>query len=183
MDFDIPQDIQDYLDELDAFIEREIKPLEQQDDNVRFFDHRREYARTDWDNGGLPRKEWEELLGEARRRADDAGHLRYAWPTEWGGKGGTNLAMAVIREHLAAKGLGLHNDLQTEHSIVGNNPFIIMFKEFATQRAVRALRATMLQAGQIRTGFGLTEPYHGSDATFMETTRGARRSATASRAG
>ena len=40
--------------------------------------------------------------------------------------------MAIIREHLAAKGLGLHNDLQTEHSIVGNNPFIIMFKEFAT---------------------------------------------------
>ena len=33
---------------------------------------------------------------------------------------GTNLAMAVIREHLAAKGLGLHNDLQTEHTIVGN---------------------------------------------------------------
>ena len=111
---------------------REIKPLEQQDDNIRFFDHRREHARTDWDNDGLPRKEWEELLGEARRRADAAGHLRYAWPTEWGGKGGTNLAMAIIREHLAAKGLGLHNDLQTEHSIVGNNPFIIMFKEFAT---------------------------------------------------
>ena len=54
---------------------------------------------------------------------------------EWGGKGGSNLAMAIIREHLAAKGLGLHNDLQTEHSVVGNNPFIIMFKEFATQRA------------------------------------------------
>ena len=49
--------------------------------------------------------------------------------------------MAIIREHLAAKGLGLHNDLQTEHSIVGNNPFIIMFKEFATPRAVRALCA------------------------------------------
>ena len=54
------------------------------------------------------------------------------WPKQYGGKGGSNLGMAVIREHLAAKGLGLHNDLQTEHSIVGNNPFIIMFKEFAT---------------------------------------------------
>ena len=40
--------------------------------------------------------------------------------------------MAVIREHLAAKGLGLHNDLQNEHSIVGNNPFVLMFKEFGT---------------------------------------------------
>jgi acyl-CoA dehydrogenase len=28
--------------------------------------------------------------------------------------------MAIIREHLAHKGLGLHNDLQNENSIVGN---------------------------------------------------------------
>jgi acyl-CoA dehydrogenase len=168
MDFTVDKEIQDYLDVLDDFIEREIKPLEQQDDNVRFFDHRREHARTDWDRGGLPRHEWEQLLGEARRRADAAGHLRYAWPVEWGGKGGSNLAMAIIREHLAAKGLGLHNDLQTEHSIVGNNPFIIMFKEFATNAQYERY-SEMLLKGQIRTGFGLTEPYHGSDATFMAT--------------
>ncbi|HXQ09814.1 MAG TPA: acyl-CoA dehydrogenase [Caulobacteraceae bacterium] len=168
MDFDIPEDVAAYLEELDAFIETDIKPLEQQDDNIRFFDHRREHARTDWDNQGLPRREWEELLAEARRRADAAGHLRYAWPVEWGGKGGTQLSMAIIREHLAAKGLGLHNDLQTEHSIVGNNPFIIMFKEFATN-AQYELYSDRLLKGQIRTGFGLTEPNHGSDATFMET--------------
>jgi acyl-CoA dehydrogenase len=168
MDFEVPQDIQDYLDELDRFIDAEIKPLQAQDDNIRFFDHRREYARTDFEGGGLPRKEWEELLAEARRRADAAGHLRYAWPVEWGGKGGSNLAMAIIREHLAAKGLGLHNDLQTEHSIVGNNPFIILFKEFATN-AQYDRYAERLQKGEIRTGFGLTEPDHGSDATFMET--------------
>ena len=45
MDFDIPQDLADYLKELDDFIEREIKPLEERDDNIRFFDHRREDAR------------------------------------------------------------------------------------------------------------------------------------------
>ena len=170
MDFDVPQDIQDYLDELDrvhrgrdqaAGAAGRQHPLLRPSPRVR--PHRLR------DNGGLPRQEWEELLGEARRRADEAGHLRYAWPKEWGGKDGSNLAMAIIREHLAAKGLGLHNDLQTEHSIVGNNPFIIMFKEFAHQRAVRALRAELLQTGEIRTGFGLTEPNHGSDATFMET--------------
>ena len=57
-----------------------------------------------------------------RRRADKAGHLRFALPKELGGKDGSNLAMAIIREHLAAKGLGLHNDLQNESSIVGNFP-------------------------------------------------------------
>jgi acyl-CoA dehydrogenase len=168
MDFSLSKDLTDYLAELDAFIEAEIKPLERADDNIRFFDHRREHARTDWDNQGLPRKEWEVLLGEARKRADAAGHLRYGWPKEWGGQGGSNLDMAVIREHLAAKGLGLHNDLQTEHSIVGNNPFIIMFKEFATNAQYERY-GEALQKGQIRSGFGLTEPHHGSDATHMET--------------
>ena len=168
MDFAVPQDITDYLGELDAFIEAKIKPLENKDDNIRFFDHRREHARTDWDNNGLPRHEWEALLGDARKLADEAGHYRYAWPTEMGGKGGSNLAMAIIREHLAAKGLGLHHDLQNEHSIVGNNPFVLMFKEFATN-AQYDKYADKLLKGEIRAAFGLTEPNHGSDATFMET--------------
>ncbi|MGA0151765.1 MAG: acyl-CoA dehydrogenase, partial [Luminiphilus sp.] len=83
--FDIPREIEDYLLVLDDFIEREIKPLEAQDDNQRFFDHRREHARTDWDRGGLPREEWEALLTEMRRRADAAGHFRYALPEAFGG--------------------------------------------------------------------------------------------------
>ena len=62
MDFEIPEDIRAYLAVLDDFIEKEIKPLEEENDNIRFFDHRREHARTDWDNHGLPREEWEDLL-------------------------------------------------------------------------------------------------------------------------
>ena len=75
MDFNLPPELVAYLGELDAFIEHKIKPLERKDDNIRFFDHRREWARTDWDRGGLPRHEWEELLGQARKLADEAGHL------------------------------------------------------------------------------------------------------------
>ena len=33
----------------------------------RFFDHRREWARTDFDKGGLPRAEWEALLRKMRQ--------------------------------------------------------------------------------------------------------------------
>ena len=43
--------------------------------------------------------------------------------------------MAVIREHFAAKGLGLHNDLQNEHSIVGNIPFVTHARRFRHARA------------------------------------------------
>jgi acyl-CoA dehydrogenase len=44
--------------------------------------------------------------GKARKLADAAGHLRFAWPKAFGGKGGSNLWMAVIREHLASQGPG-----------------------------------------------------------------------------
>jgi acyl-CoA dehydrogenase len=43
--------------------------------------------------------------------------------------------MAVIREHLATQGLGLHNDLQNEHSIVGNNVGLLLMMHYGTERA------------------------------------------------
>lgn len=168
MNFNLPDALKAYLAELDAFIAEEIAPLQAQDDNERFFDHRREWARTDFDNGGLPRHEWEALLAQARRRADRAGHLRFALPREFGGKDGGNLWMAVIREHLAAKGLGLHNDLQNEHSIVANNPFVLVIRDFGTPKQCDQLIAGMLDE-RVKLAFGLTEPEHGSDATHMET--------------
>jgi acyl-CoA dehydrogenase len=167
MDFELPPDLRDYLGELDAFIDAEIAPLQAADDNQRFFDHRREWARTDFDRGGLPRQEWEDLLAEARRRADRAGHLRFAWPVEFGGRGGGNLWMAVIREHLAARGLGLHNDLQNEHSIVGNHPFVMILRDFGTPEQQRLVNG--MTEVSVPISFGLTEPGHGSDATHMAT--------------
>ncbi|MBI2783826.1 MAG: acyl-CoA dehydrogenase family protein [Gammaproteobacteria bacterium] len=169
MNFDIPQDLADYLLELDEFIERVIKPLENQDDNIRFFDHRREDARTDWERGGLPNAEWEALLEKAKRLADAAGHYRYPVGKEYGGRDGTNLGMAVIREHLAKKGLGLHNDLQNEHSIVGNNVGLLLMLAYGTD-AQKAEWVDDLMTGKKSFAYGITEPNHGSDATHMETT-------------
>ncbi|MGW5725245.1 acyl-CoA dehydrogenase family protein [Nocardia beijingensis] len=168
MDFELPAELVDYLAELDAFIDREITPLEQADDNIRFFDHRREDARTDWERGGLPNAEWEQLLAEVRRRADAAGHLRYAFPARYGGRDGTNLGMAVIREHLARRGLGLHRDLQNEHAIVANNVGLLLMLEYGTPEQ-RAEWVDGLASGTKFFAFGITEPEHGSDATHMET--------------
>lgn len=169
MDFEIPQDVSALLAEIDAFIERTIKPLEQQDDNMRFFDHRRENARTDWDRGGLPRPEWEALLRKVRKLAIDAGLYRYPLPKKYGGRDGTNLGMAIIREHLAAKGLGLHCDLQNEHAIVGNEVGVLLMLQYGTDEQKDRLFAGLLD-GTISFAFGITEPRHGSDATHMETT-------------
>ena len=162
----LPADLQDFITRLDDFIEREIKPLEAE--NIKFFDHRREYARTDFENDGVHRREWLDLLDEMRRRADAAGFLRYALPKKMGGLDGTNLGMAVIRDHLAAKGLGLHNDLQMETSVVGNLVFPLILDEFGTEAQKGQFLEGVL-SGELDFAFNLTEPQHGSDATWLET--------------
>ncbi|WP_417319860.1 acyl-CoA dehydrogenase family protein [Erythrobacter aureus] len=169
MDFTIPQELEDYYAELERFIEAKIEPLVARDDNIRFFDHRRENARTDWERDGLPNEAWEDLLRQARQIADEAGHWRFSAPRKYGGKDGSNLWMAVIRDRFAQRGLGLHNDLQNEHSIVGNFPFVAMFETFGTEEQKREFIEGGFE-GTRRVAFGLTEPDHGSDATWMETT-------------
>ena len=166
MDFTLPEHLPGMLAEMDEFIETEIKPLERE--NMQYFDQRREHARTDWDNDGIPTEEWEELLAEMRRRADKAGWLRYGLPAALGGRDGSNVDMAVIREHLAHKGLGLHNDLQNESSIVGNFPQVIMMERFGTDDQRKAWSEALI-TGERSMAFGLTEPQHGSDATWLET--------------
>ncbi len=168
MDFNIPPELSELLKNIDRFIDQEIKPLQAQDDNERFFDHRREWARTDFDNQGLPRPEWEALLQQAKKIADKAGFYRMSLPKEFGGQEIGNLWMSVIRDHLAAKGLGLFNDLQNEHSVVGNFPIIVMLRDFGTQAQKEQFISGQL-AFKTRITFGLTEPNHGSDATHMET--------------
>ncbi len=160
--------IDDDLAEIDAFIEREIRPLEAEGDNARFFDHRREMARTDLERDGLPSHEWEALLREAMRRADDAGLLRYALPEALGGRGASNLDMAIVREHLNRMPIGLHNDPQSEMSIVGNFPFAFLLDEFGSPEQREMIEPSI--RGEVIVAFGLTEPDHGSDATFLQTT-------------
>lgn len=169
MDFDIPADIAAFLEEVDQFVTDKIRPLEQQDDNIRFFDYRREDARTDWERDGLPNEEWEQLLHKAKQLAIAAGIFSYPFPPEHGGRGGSNLGMAIIREHLAVQGLGLHNDLQNEHSVVGNNIGLMLMLEYGTQEQQDEWLEHLKNATR-GFAFGITEPAHGSDATHMETT-------------
>lgn len=69
--------------------------------------------------------------------------------------------MAIIREHLAAKGLGLHNDLQNEHSAVDNNIALLLMLEYGTD-AHKAEWLDGLKNATRTFVFGITEPAHGS---------------------
>ena len=169
MTTEVPDELAAVITEIDEFIERELRPLEREGDNARFFDHRREHARTDVERGGIPSAEWEALLEEMMSRADRAGLWRYALPTELGGRGASNYEMAVVREHLNRLGIGLHNDPQSEISMIGNFPTVILLQEFGTDAQKQALLEPALRR-EVGLAFGLTEPNHGSDATYLETT-------------
>jgi alkylation response protein AidB-like acyl-CoA dehydrogenase len=174
MGLELPPDAQAFIASLDKLINEKIYPLQNANDNQRFFDHRREHSRTQWDNQGLPTREWEDLMAQARHISDTAGFYRFAFPREYGGAGHAqqNLFMCAIRHHLAANhggGLGLANDLQSEHSVVANDPMIIMLHQYGTSTQ----RSTFIPAalrGDFKATFGLTEQAHGSDATHLETT-------------
>ena len=165
MDWSIPEDVTSFVAKLDTFIEQEIKPLETE--HPQYFDHRREYARTDWERDGFPAQAWRELLHEMRRRADAAGFFRYPLPAALGGQDGSNLAMSYIREQLLTRGSGLHFPHSDEASVVANLPIALVLHEYGTPEQKELIEP--LIRGDIEIAFGLTEPNHGSDATWLET--------------
>lgn len=166
MDWSIPEDVTSFLADLDDFIDTKIKPIEEA--NPEHFDHRREFTRTDLERGGIPTRRWREIMLEARKLADEAGFYRYPLPKALGGQDGTNVAMAVIREHLARRGPGLHAELSHEASMVANVPLALVLHEYGTPEQ-REQYLERLVSGDMEMAFGLTEPNHGSDVTWLET--------------
>ncbi|TWH00918.1 alkylation response protein AidB-like acyl-CoA dehydrogenase [Nocardioides sp. J9] len=166
MDWSIPEDVTTFLAELDDFIDTRIKPIEEA--NPEYFDHRREFARTDVERGGVPTRRWREIMSEARRLADGAGFYRYPLPKALGGQDATNVAMALVREHLAHRGPGLHAELSHEASVVANLPLALVLHEYGTDEQ-KEQYLERLVSGDLEMAFGLTEPDHGSDATWLET--------------
>jgi alkylation response protein AidB-like acyl-CoA dehydrogenase len=167
MEWSIPEETQQLLVDLDEFIEREIKPLEEADPDL--FDHRREFARTDLERGGIPTERWRAKMLEARRRAVAAGFYKLPLPASVGGSELPNLTMAIVREHLTKRGPGLHAELSHEASVVANAPLVLVLDAYGTEEQ-KAEYLQPLASGEIEMAFGLTEPGHGSDATYLETT-------------
>lgn len=167
MDLSLPDELVRLVEDLDAFIATEIRPLQQE--HPQFFDHRREWSRTDWEHDGYAVPAFRELLDEMRRRSDAAGFYRYPLPAALGGRDGSNLDMAVIREHLTSLGPGLHFPYSDEASVVANLPLALVLHQYGTAEQKEQYLDAYVN-GEIEIAFGLTEPGHGSDATYLETT-------------
>ena len=136
MNFDLPDHLPPLLTRMDAFIEAEIVPLQAQ--HPQFFDERREFARTDMDRGGLPSREWEDLLGaDARGSPTRPAGCATACQRRLAARTAATWTWPSSASTWPPAGLGLHNDLQDESSIVGNFPIVLMMERFGTdaQRA------------------------------------------------
>ena len=166
MDHLVPERVQGLLQRVDAFIDAEIRPLEEAHPDL--FDHTKEFSRTDVERGGIPTREWRDLVQEARTRSDAAGFFRFGLPQELGGQEGTNLEMAMIREHLFGIGPGLHV-ADDSTGVVGNFPQALVIHHYGTAEQKEQYLERLL-TGEAEMAFGLTEPHHGSDATWLETT-------------
>jgi alkylation response protein AidB-like acyl-CoA dehydrogenase len=166
LEWSIPADITELLGSIDEFIERRLEPLQRAHPDL--FDHRREFARTDTERGGIPTERWRGLLAHARRLAIDAGFYKYPFPAELGGNDGSNLAMAIIREHLAQRGPGLHAELSHEASVIANEPLALVLHEYGTPEQKERYLGPLVD-GRLAIAFALTEPGHGSDATWLQT--------------
>src|SRR5260370_35086827 len=121
-EFEMTDEVRTSERNLEKLVETEIRRLETEGDNARFFDHRREWARTDFENGGVPSAPWRDLLAEMHRRAAGARWPRRLRPGGVRGKDGSQLPLAAVLERIAIIGRGLYNPLAQENSVVAHNP-------------------------------------------------------------
>jgi acyl-CoA dehydrogenase len=74
----------------------------------------------------------------------------------------------MIREHLYSRGPGLHI-AEDSGGVVGNFPQALVIYHYGSAEQKERYLERLLN-GEAEMAFGLTEPNHGSDATWMETT-------------
>ena len=132
---------EDFRTQVRRFLEREIVP------NI-----------DGWETAGI-------LPRELHRKAADAGLLQIGFPESCGGTEVPDLFyMVVLTEELARAGSGGLIASLMSHGIA-TPPIAHTGTQEQKDRYIEGMFK-----GTERIGFGLTEPLHGSDATFMETT-------------
>ncbi|RMG53153.1 MAG: acyl-CoA dehydrogenase [Acidobacteria bacterium] len=147
MDFSIPQHLQTLVDEIRAFMQREIYPLE----------------------GAFLSKPFSDLLpalDAVRRQVKERGWWAPFLPKQYGGMGLSLLEFASVSEELGRSPIG-HYAFNCQAPDVGNME-ILMHYGTAEQKETYLMP---LARGEIRSCFAMTEPdYPGSNPVWMKTT-------------
>jgi alkylation response protein AidB-like acyl-CoA dehydrogenase len=146
----ISDDVRALLKSISDFIDREVRPLEQ------------EHADVVIDGGVNPR--FRELANHVQRASVNAGYYAMHMPADAGGAGLGELEMCLVRESIAASGTMLTLNM------LGDLPFgpNRMLYELATP-AQRERYLLPLVRGEFTTCFALSEPEAGSDLGGIQT--------------
>lgn len=147
MVFDISSELQNTLDKMREFVEKELIPLEQ-----NFLEH------------GF--KAIEPILNEKRQQVKALGLWLPQIPREYGGMGLTLFAHGLVSQELGRTPMG-HYAFNCQAPDAGNMEILI---EHGTLEQKEKFLIPLLQ-GQVRSCFSMTEPEHaGSNPVVMGTT-------------
>jgi alkylation response protein AidB-like acyl-CoA dehydrogenase len=160
MDFSEPERATRLKSELEEFIEAEVRPLEEE--HERFLGPDAERHIFDDDFRQVP--EYLDLKETIRKKAAEAGFWGMTMPEAVGGRGVDTLTDAIVAEFLANRPAGLHT-YAVRGAGGGPTPILLACNEGQRERYLEPL-----MAGEATTCFALTEPEHGSDPNFLETT-------------
>ncbi|MFB6172238.1 MAG: acyl-CoA dehydrogenase family protein [Haloarculaceae archaeon] len=159
MDFSEPSEVSQIKRALDDFIEAEVEPLENEYDQFLGEDY--EKYIVDEDHRHVP--EYQEVQRTIRKKSAEAGFYGMSMPEEVGGAGMDILPRGMIAEYLAERGPGFQSAITGGAG--GPTPILL-----ACDEAQREEYLDPLMAGEITTCFALSEPEHGSDPHYMDTT-------------
>jgi len=123
-------------------------------------DHADELAEFRRPHPGPIEATWE-LEQRLHRTLYDAGLLRWGWPAECGGLGGSPLLRAVLHEELGAAGLPILESLQ-QLEVIGST-VVVFAPSIAAEHLPAALRGDELWC------MGSSEPDAGSDLASLRT--------------
>ena len=146
----IPEEFTALTDALRDFVDREVRPLEDQ--------HAKELQETGHIAGAV------EMRRELRKKSVAAGYYGLFMPEEAGGGGVGYLGMALAYEAVAQTGSYLANGGGLLPNVEGPTPVLLDCNE---DQRKRYLEPTM--RAERESAFALTEPEAGSDATKIKT--------------
>jgi acyl-CoA dehydrogenase len=160
-EFAVPDDIQPLIDRVHAFIETEIEPLE--DDNQELLGGPMAYL----DENERMLDEVHELQSQVRRRAGEEGLYALHMPESVGGGGLSQREHFYVQEEIFRYGTGHGSGLTRAMMAWTEGPAPILANLDADQRAEWL---DPLVEGRETACIGITEPGAGSDIPNIETT-------------
>jgi len=159
MDFEEPAEARQIERAIDDFIEAEVAPLEEAHPEFLGEDYERHIV--DDDHRQVP--EYREIVETIRGKAVEAGFYGMSMPESVGGGGVDILTRGIVGEHVANRPPGFHGAIFGGAG--GPTPILLAADEDQREAYVEPL-----MAGEVTTCFALTEPDHGSDPHYMDTT-------------